>query len=106
MKPSLILTIIGAILIFLSFLLQLMSDVSMYQFLILFIAGLLLCVLCFLYFLMVDLKFFEKGLDAITEIFKDSSEHVNTSQTRYCPNCGRQIPLDARICPYCRKKYW
>ena len=22
---------------------------------------------------------------------------------RYCPECGRSIPLDARICPYCAK---
>ena len=22
---------------------------------------------------------------------------------RYCPECGRSIPLDARICPYCTK---
>ena len=25
---------------------------------------------------------------------------------RRCPNCGRVIPLDARICPYCSKKFW
>ena len=23
---------------------------------------------------------------------------------RYCPECGRSIPLDAKICPYCTKK--
>lgn len=23
--------------------------------------------------------------------------------TRYCPLCGRSIPVDARICPYCGK---
>lgn len=22
---------------------------------------------------------------------------------RYCPSCGRSIPLDAKICPYCGK---
>jgi len=22
---------------------------------------------------------------------------------RYCPECGRSVPLDARICPYCAK---
>ncbi|MCK4365616.1 MAG: zinc ribbon domain-containing protein [Thermoplasmatales archaeon] len=26
-------------------------------------------------------------------------------QTRYCPNCGRSIPFDSVICPYCSKKY-
>ena len=25
---------------------------------------------------------------------------------RYCPNCGRNIPNDARVCPYCEKKFW
>jgi RNA polymerase subunit RPABC4/transcription elongation factor Spt4 len=24
-------------------------------------------------------------------------------KTRYCPECGRSIPLDARACPYCAK---
>ena len=24
---------------------------------------------------------------------------------RRCPNCGRPIPMDARICPYCGKKF-
>ena len=24
---------------------------------------------------------------------------------RKCPNCGRAIPMDARACPYCAKKF-
>jgi len=24
---------------------------------------------------------------------------------RNCPNCGRPIPMDARVCPYCSKKF-
>lgn len=24
---------------------------------------------------------------------------------RRCPNCGRTIPMDARACPYCAKKF-
>jgi len=24
-------------------------------------------------------------------------------KNRYCPECGRSIPLDAKICPYCAK---
>ena len=27
------------------------------------------------------------------------------ASTRHCPNCGREIPEDARICPYCNKKF-
>ena len=26
-------------------------------------------------------------------------------QERRCPNCGRGIPFDAKICPYCGKKF-
>jgi len=25
----------------------------------------------------------------------------STAATRFCPNCGRQIPAEARFCPYC-----
>ena len=28
------------------------------------------------------------------------------SKSRYCPDCGRAIPFDANICPYCGKKFW
>jgi hypothetical protein len=28
-----------------------------------------------------------------------------TVAERRCPNCGRVIPNDARICPYCGKKF-
>jgi len=24
---------------------------------------------------------------------------------RTCPSCGRPIPMDARVCPYCSKKF-
>jgi hypothetical protein len=24
---------------------------------------------------------------------------------RYCTNCGREIPLDANVCPYCGKDF-
>jgi len=27
------------------------------------------------------------------------------SSDRRCPNCGRVIPIDARVCPYCGKKF-
>ena len=28
-----------------------------------------------------------------------------TDSDRRCPNCGRNIPMDARACPYCAKKF-
>ena len=31
---------------------------------------------------------------------------INPQYTgRYCPNCGRQIPMDSQICPYCGKDF-
>jgi len=29
-----------------------------------------------------------------------------SKRDRHCPNCGRTIPIDARTCPYCSKKFW
>ena len=29
----------------------------------------------------------------------------SVSYDRRCPNCGRPIPFDARICPYCANKF-
>jgi hypothetical protein len=28
-----------------------------------------------------------------------------SESARYCTNCGRSIPFDARICPYCGKQF-
>jgi hypothetical protein len=28
-----------------------------------------------------------------------------TNHQRYCTNCGRAIPFDANICPYCAKRF-
>lgn len=30
---------------------------------------------------------------------------MQQSRARYCPNCGRSIPFDAKICPYCKKDF-
>ena len=30
---------------------------------------------------------------------------TTTASDRRCPNCGRIIPMDARVCPYCNKKF-
>jgi len=29
----------------------------------------------------------------------------SVASDRRCPNCGRSIPMDARACPYCAKKF-
>jgi hypothetical protein len=29
----------------------------------------------------------------------------SSQQRRFCTNCGREIPLDANICPYCGKNF-
>lgn len=39
---------------------------------------------------------------------KEKEEKIKKSEKtkdRYCPNCGRNIPFDARMCPYCGKKF-
>ena len=34
-----------------------------------------------------------------------TSESGGGGSGRMCPNCGRPIPMDARTCPYCSKKF-
>ena len=36
--------------------------------------------------------------------YKEKTEKKEVNRT--CPNCGRNIPEDARTCPYCSKKFW
>lgn len=31
--------------------------------------------------------------------------NATVTQDRLCPNCGRTIPFDSKICPYCRRKF-
>jgi len=36
----------------------------------------------------------------------DEPKHATSKhEERICPNCGRVIPLDAKICPYCSKRF-
>lgn len=35
----------------------------------------------------------------------ESKQAASSSSERRCPNCGRIIPNDARVCPYCSKKF-
>jgi membrane protease YdiL (CAAX protease family) len=32
-------------------------------------------------------------------------EQKQQSSGRMCPNCGRPIPMDAQVCPYCGKNF-
>ena len=35
----------------------------------------------------------------------DPTKGNATGSDRKCPNCGRPIPMDAQVCPYCAKKF-
>ena len=39
------------------------------------------------------------------ELIPISSASKSVESDRICTNCGRDIPFDARSCPYCRKKF-
>ena len=47
----------------------------------------------------------------ISEETKKEIHHYNTTQpmsvssNRRCPNCGRSIPFDANVCPYCGRNF-
>ena len=36
---------------------------------------------------------------------KYEEESQDIQQGRRCPNCGRDIPFDANICPYCKHDF-
>jgi len=36
---------------------------------------------------------------------KQTQEEIRLNGPRICPNCGRSIPVDARICPYCKRDF-
>lgn len=38
-------------------------------------------------------------------IVRPPIEEEEKKSERHCPGCGRPIPMDARICPYCGKKF-
>jgi len=43
---------------------------------------------------------------AVTEHEKLNKTRNRLREDRRCPNCGRVIPIDARTCQYCSKKFW
>ena len=40
-----------------------------------------------------------------TEIHYIQQQPQQDTAIRYCPNCGRGIPFDVKICPYCEKRF-
>ena len=48
--------------------------------------------------ILVGIQHFDRK-DIIKEIKQKSNED------RRCPNCRRVIPFDAKICPYCGKRF-
>jgi hypothetical protein len=62
----------------------------------------------FIYNLLADLGFILMFIGiptAIIGLVLKSKEQKQISSDRHCPNCGRVIPIDARICPYCKKDF-
>ena len=103
MKLSLILAIFGAILVFLGIIIQLIIYETMtLGFMLLLLVGMLLLVVFFNYYMIIDTNIYKN-------IFKSFDIHANmgvdSPVVRYCPQCGRTIPVDSVICPYCNTKF-
>lgn len=47
------------------------------------------------------------SLLGIVIIFKEDTifESEKSKSKRICISCGREIPFDAKLCPYCGKKF-
>ena len=88
------LTIIGAILLILGLIFVIFT----------FFIG----IICAWPLLLVGLIFLILGLalpNQKTETYPQQSQQTPQGGGRVCPNCGRPIPMDANICPYCGKKF-
>jgi uncharacterized membrane protein HdeD (DUF308 family) len=45
-------------------------------------------------------------ISSIVGFFITSSKTVDQQiQKRFCPSCGRDIPINAMVCPYCGKNF-
>jgi len=45
------------------------------------------------------------GLVILIKGMEGPGHSTSKHEERFCPNCGRVIPFDARKCPYCSKKF-
>ncbi|TFF89126.1 MAG: hypothetical protein EU548_07980 [Promethearchaeota archaeon] len=50
-----------------------------------------------------------KSIQTLGAVAKEMNEEMESKlsdlQIRLCVKCGRNIPFDARLCPYCGHKY-
>jgi len=44
-------------------------------------------------------------IDAYKEAVEHNKNIESKKSARHCPQCGRNIPEDAKMCPYCMKEF-
>ncbi len=57
--------------------------------------------LLFIYALYIPYKRIKEG-ELVPQIWSSETQHI---PNRICPNCNKNIPFDANICPYCGKRF-
>lgn len=66
-------------------------------------------IICTWPLILVGLIIFILGLVASPGEIKFTQQPIEKKEkpekSRYCPECGRSIPFDAKICPYCKKDF-
>ena len=66
-------------------------------------------IICTWPLILVGLIIFVVGLiispGGITIIQQETDTKKAKEKSRFCPKCGRSIPFDANICPYCKKDF-
>ena len=58
----------------------------------------ILALLIYLISLIIGVIVIYKGRETTSQ----ASAQTSSKPMRHCPKCGRQIPFDAVICPYCQ----
>ena len=59
----------------------------------------------FIIFIFIVLAILNTSKNTKKMVEAQSSQSSSRSSDRYCPECGRAIPFDAEICPYCGKQF-
>jgi len=55
--------------------------------------------------LIIIVSFIMMLYGVFTENKDKQKTEIKKSNDRFCPSCGRIIPFDANVCPYCGKKF-